>query len=127
MSTELQISRPGGADLALLMLTAMIWASAFAAIKVSVVEVGPVNGCGRAEREWTSGNQLILQRGVQKSEVSSRGEFCLVGLEKVLHGHLVEGNVVDVTDGLGGLILAPSLPLVFTFSDQTFVRPNQVL
>ena len=42
MTTDTTISRANLSDLALLMLTALIWASAFTAIKIAVVETGPV-------------------------------------------------------------------------------------
>jgi len=46
-----QITRAGPLDIALLILTALIWASAFAAIKMALVDLGPV---------WTAASRVAI-------------------------------------------------------------------
>lgn len=46
-----QISRAGRLDITLLILTALIWASAFAAIKMALVDLGPV---------WTAASRVAI-------------------------------------------------------------------
>ncbi len=108
MSSISTISRPGGADLALLALAAIIWASAFSAIKVAVYDVGPVwTAALRVTIGFLALLPIAMWKGIQWPAARSPWTMIVViaALNMVIPFALISWGLQEVESGIAALLM----------------------
>lgn len=108
MSSISTISRPGGADLALLALAAIIWASAFSAIKVAVYDVGPVwTAALRVTIGFMALLPIAMWKGIQWPAARSPWTMIVViaALNMVIPFALISWGLQEVESGIAALLM----------------------
>ena len=123
-----KISRPGTAELALLGLTALIWGTAFAAIKISVVDLGAV---------WTAAGRVFIGFVVLLPVCMFTGFdiptdrktwflICMVAiLNMVVPFILISWSMHYIDSGLGALILGAT-PITAMLLGHFFTQDEKI-